>query len=188
MRKTLASIAQDWSLFLDRDGVINVRPVGDYVKSPEDFVFLPGVPEAIAQFNKLFARTVVVTNQQGIAKGLMTEKALEEVHAHMHKQLALHHARIEAVYFCPFLASANNPYRKPGVGMGLAARKQFPTIEFGKSVMVGDSISDMQFGKRLGMLTVFIADTPKEARKYPKLIDYTFSSLKALAGALEGVH
>ena len=85
MEKTgkILNIDKSWSLFLDRDGVINTRLVDDYVKCWEDFEFLPGVLEAIKCFNKLFSTIVVVTNQQGIGKGLMKVETLNNIHKKM---------------------------------------------------------------------------------------------------------
>ena len=75
-------------LFLDRDGVINVRTIGDYVKTPEEFHFLPGAEQAIADLGKMFEKIFVVTNQSGIGQGIMTHEALVIVHKHMQDSLA----------------------------------------------------------------------------------------------------
>jgi histidinol-phosphate phosphatase family protein len=149
-------VDKDWSLFLDRDGVINVRIMDDYVKSPEEFVFLENVPESIAFFNTLFQHVFVVTNQQGIGKGTMTERNLLDVHHYMQESLRNFGAKITAFYYAPQLASENAEMRKPKPGMGLKAKAEFPTVDFSKSIMVGDSDSDIEFGKNLGMKTVKI--------------------------------
>lgn len=155
-------INSDWTLFLDRDGVINKRLIGDYVKTIDEFEFLPGVPEAIAKFNQQFARVLVVTNQQGIGKGLMSHEDLDNIHDHMQQKLADFDARIDKFYYCSMLASDKNNCRKPNPAMGLWAKKDFPEIDFSKSIMVGDSISDLEFGHSLGMTTVFISGEKKE--------------------------
>ncbi|MBR9920218.1 MAG: HAD family hydrolase [Bacteroidetes bacterium] len=148
---------QNWTLFLDRDGVINHRLPGRYVQNPDEFDFMPGVPEAIAQLNRLFSPVVVVTNQQGIGKGLMTETDLAGVHAYMLSEIAAAGGKIDGVYFCPELAVGNPDCRKPNTGMAREAQKDFPNIRFDQAVMVGDSWSDMEFGNRLGMYTVFLS-------------------------------
>jgi histidinol phosphatase-like enzyme len=74
--------------------------------------------------------------------------------------------------------------RKPNIGMALKARRQFPEIRFSKSVMAGDSISDMFFGKRAGMKTVLISTDSKPAQLYPRQIDYLYPDLISLANAL----
>lgn len=150
-------IDASWTLFLDRDGVINKRLPGDYVKSIEEFELLPSVGEALQLASGVFGVIVVVTNQQGIGKGLMTERNLSEVHAYCSKLIAETGGRIDRYYFAPELANSGGTDRKPETGMALRAKEEFPQIDFERSVMIGDSGSDMEFGKRLGMKTVFVA-------------------------------
>jgi len=150
------NIDRTWSVFLDRDGVINQRIENGYVTCPEDFIFLPGVTDALKIFHSFFRRIIVVTNQQGIGKGIMTEKDLERVHGFMLKKIHSCGGRIDAVYHSPYLAGLNHPMRKPNIGMALKAKEDFPEIDFSRSVMIGDSDSDILFGKTCGMKTVFI--------------------------------
>jgi histidinol-phosphate phosphatase family protein len=169
------------TLFLDRDGVINRRRIDDYVKNTAEFVFEDGVLEAIAKLSKHFDRIVVVTNQQGVGKKLMSEKTLAEIHNNMKNEVEKAGGRIDAVYFCPDLKHSKSIYRKPNIGMGLLAKRQFPEIRFKQSVMVGDSISDMKFGKKLGMKTVFISNDKAKIAENAKLIDLNFNSLSEYA-------
>ncbi len=175
------------TLFLDRDGVINRRIEGGYVKTPAEFEFLEGVPQSLALLNKYFSPIIVVTNQQGIGKGLMSEAELEHVHHYMLKTLENKGAHIDRIYHCPALESAKDPCRKPSPGMALRAKKDFPHIRFHHSVMVGDSISDMLFGSRTGMLNVFIGK-PEAARKYPGLIHLCFNSLADFTHFIHNFH
>ena len=168
---------QNWTLFLDRDGVINRRIVNDYVKRPAEFHFIENVPQAIRIFSTIFDKIIVVTNQQGIGKGLMTVHDLDEVHSKMKTEIEDAGGHINHIFFAPELAGMKSFFRKPNIGMGLKAKKQFPSIQFKQSVMVGDSLGDMQFGKRLGMTTVLVGDNQKIAKDYPKIVDYYFSSL-----------
>jgi histidinol-phosphate phosphatase family protein len=177
-------IEKGWSLFLDRDGVINTRIADDYVMSIEQFSFIPGVLEAFRHLTEYFGRIVVVSNQQGIGKGLMTESILNKIHAHMIREVEQAGGRIDKVYFCPELRESFSFMRKPNIGMGLRAHKDFPDIRFVKSVMVGDSISDMRFGKRLGMLTVFISDDLNLIRNNAGLIDQAFPDLCTFSESL----
>ena len=164
-------------LFLDRDGVINVRLIDDYVKTEKEFEFIEGVLEAFKIFNKHFDKIIVVTNQQGIGKGIMSEEDLSQIHAYMQKEVELASGRIDAIFYCPKLAKENSIDRKPSIGMGLKARKKFKDIRFKDSIMVGDSLSDLVFGKRLKMQCVHISSSVKTARKHPKRIDKVFESL-----------
>lgn len=174
-----------WTLFLDRDGVINQRPLNDYVKKPEDFQWIGGVRESIAWLSKVFGQVVVVTNQQGIGKGIMTEQHLDKIHQKMLAEIHEKGGHIDHIYYCPALKEAKSFYRKPKPGMGLLAKKEFPQINFSKSVMVGDTISDMRFGKCLKMLTVYVGLDQRELILNDSLIDFSFNSLTEFSDYLK---
>jgi histidinol-phosphate phosphatase family protein len=143
-------------LFLDRDGVINTRIPGDYIRSVEMCVLENGVLDALKILRPLFQRIVVVTNQAGIGKGLMSEQDLNQVHHYLQEQFTAHGARVDGFYHCPNLAADNAPCRKPNIGMGIMAQSDFPEIDFAHSWMVGDSNSDIEFGQRLSMKTALV--------------------------------
>lgn len=147
-------IDHTWTLFLDRDGVINERLMGAYVRSVDEFKFLPEVPESIAQLSSIFGRVFVVTNQQGIGKGVMTERNLQDIHAYMCAEVEGHGGKIDFCYHAPELDGDENVLRKPRPGMALKAQSHFSEIHFERCVMVGDSDSDIVFGQQLGMKTV----------------------------------
>lgn len=157
------SIDKSWTLFLDRDGVINTRIENDYVKTPEEFHFLPGVTEAIAKLSGIFGKIIVVTNQQGIGKGIYSHEDLAEIHRGMVAGIEASGGRVDAVFYAPQLAAENSPMRKPGIGMALTAKEKFPSIDFSKSIMVGDTLSDMLFAKSAGMKSVFCCGQEKDA-------------------------
>lgn len=150
------NIDSSWTLFLDRDGVINERKMGGYIESVEEFKFLPKVVSAIAELSRHFQHVFVVTNQQGIGKGIMTECNLLDIHTYMVETIENAGGSISHCYFAPELKSANSEMRKPNPGMALQAQKDFPTVDFSKSIMVGDTDSDILFGTNLGMKTVRI--------------------------------
>jgi histidinol-phosphate phosphatase family protein len=171
-----------WTLFLDRDGVINERTPGDYIKKWEDFIFLPHSLKAIEKLSTIFGRIVVVTNQAGIGKGLMTEKRLNTIHTRMMKTIHEYGGRIDKVYFAPDLPINATNNRKPGTGMPLQAQKDFPEIQFPLSVIVGDSNSDMEMGDRLGMVKVFIHGKGEDHSVWQPL--FQFHSLEDFANSL----
>jgi len=177
-------IEKNWTLFLDRDGVINTRIPDDYVMTPEQFDFIPGILDSFPSLANYFGRIVIVSNQQGIGKGLMTEANLQTIHKKMLDAISKTGGRIDKVYFCPHIKESGSFLRKPNIGMGLLARKDFPDIHFSRSVMVGDSLSDMRFGKRLGMQTVYISSNLNEIRSNPGLIDQAFPDLYTFAKSL----
>ena len=151
-------INKDWTLFLDRDGVINVRIIDGYVTKIEEFEFLPNVIEALKIFKEKFKYIVVVTNQQGVGKGIMKFEDVETVHQFMVQQVAENGGKIDKVYFCPQLKSVPDNYRKPSPKMAYFAKNDFPDIDLSKSIMIGDMNSDVEFGKNAGMKTIFIGD------------------------------
>ena len=128
------------ALFLDRDGVINVDHA--YVHHPKDFQFIEGVFELVAAANKAGYLVVVVTNQAGIGRGYYTEADFHALTEWMHEQFALHNARIDAVYFCPFHPEhgigrykRNADCRKPKPGMVLQAADE-QKIELSRSLRI----------------------------------------------------
>ncbi|MCS6990990.1 MAG: HAD-IIIA family hydrolase [Chitinophagales bacterium] len=165
-----------WTLFLDRDGVINQKKDNDYIRSVQEFLFLPEVPEALARLARLFGRIIIVTNQQGVGKGIMRMEDVDAIHNYMKEQVRLNGGRIDAVYVAPELASPNPVLRKPATGMAIQAKADFPEIDFRRSVVIGDALTDLEFGKRLGMITVFLA--PRHVRQ-PELADFTAENLAA---------
>ncbi len=146
------------TIFLDRDGVINrKRPEGDYVKRWEEFEFLPGVLEAIPKLNEVARRVIVVTNQRGVARGRMTEEALQEIHRKMLEAITAAGGRIDAVYHCPH-EEGTCECRKPRIGLFLQAKRDFPDIDFREAVVVGDSPTDLEAAQRLGCGGVLVVE------------------------------
>ena len=178
------NINKTWSLFLDRDGVINKKLENDYVKHWVEFEFLDGVVDALKYLNSVFGHIVVVTNQQGIGKRLYRTEDLEIIHKNMLYEIDYHGGRIDKVYFSPHLEAEKHPSRKPGIGMAMSAKKDFPNIDFSKSIMVGDSMSDMEFARTAGMKTAFISEGEKEDPR----IDFNFRSLNDFVIALQNSH
>lgn len=173
------------ALFLDRDGVINQRPHNDYVKTLAEFQIITGVIESIAYLSTKYDPILVVTNQQGIGKGLMSQDDLNRIHDFMIDKITRGGGRIDKVYHCGDLANTESLYRKPAPGMGLKARKDFPSIRFKQSVMVGDTLTDMIFGKNLGMCTVLIDKNKELSRNYPELINHRYETLACFTDALK---
>jgi D-glycero-D-manno-heptose 1,7-bisphosphate phosphatase len=152
------------TVFLDRDGVLNEKmPEGRYVTGWHEFHLLPGIPEAIARLNRAGLRVVVVSNQRGIALGLYTAADVESIHASLQNLLKTHGAHVDAFYFCPHDKQECN-CRKPLPGLFEQAAAQFPDLAAETSVMIGDSLSDIEFGRRLGMKTVFIQAAPERQK------------------------
>ncbi|RTL59209.1 MAG: HAD-IIIA family hydrolase [Sphingobacteriales bacterium] len=181
--KPFPPIDQSWTLFLDRDGVINHEKHMDYIRSWDEFKFYDGVPEALKLFNSKFKHIVIVTNQKGVGKGWMTLEALLNINHQMTAAIEAEGGRIDSVYFCTDLEETSAD-RKPNTGMGLRAQKDFPAINFSKSIMIGNTLSDMEFGRRLGMFTVFLKTTRPDTPIPHPFIDRAYNDLLSVAKAL----
>jgi len=167
-----------WTLFLDRDGVINRKIEGGYIARWEEFEYLPGVMQALVDLCPHFGYIIIVTNQQGIGKGLMTEQELTDIHDRLRTDILSAGGRVDAVYHSPFLETDNHSWRKPSTGMAVQARRDFPAIDFKRSIMVGDSLTDVIFGQQLGMKTVLIGDnssTVEPDTRFSSLLDFARS-------------
>ena len=143
-------------MFLDRDGVINEKaPEGDYVSDWDKFRFLPMAPEAIAELNRSGRTVIVITNQRGIALGRYTQEALADIHQRMSAELAAKAARVDAIYVCPH-DKGECECRKPKTGLFRQAFADFPAANSTNSVMIGDSLGDMQAAERCAMRRIFV--------------------------------
>ena len=142
------------TLFLDRDGVINMKLDSRYVRNFSEFEFMKGAELAIANLSKIFKRILIVTNQQGIAKGIMSTEDLNSLHQNMLQQLKTSGGAIQKIYYCPHLDAENCKCRKPNTGMIKQAIIDFPDLENEKSYLVGDSDSDITAGNKMGLITV----------------------------------
>jgi len=172
------------TIFLDRDGVINRKmPEGQYVTSWRHFELLPGIPEAIARLNRAGLRVLVVTNQRGIALGRYTAADVEDIHSQMQRVLSVSGAHVDGLYFCPH-DKRQCDCRKPLPGLFEQAQKQFPKIAAASSLVIGDSLSDIEFGRNLSMHSIFIEGDESHrrhqkpgAQKAADLADLRFPSL-----------
>lgn len=172
-------IDSSWTLFLDRDGVINIDRA-DYVYVPEQFIFAEGALEALNILARVFSRIVVVTNQKGVGQGLMSLRDLEVVHEYMMNEITKAGGRIDLVLFSTG-TDTTDPFRKPNTGMAYRAQEISPEIDFSKSVMIGDKHIDIQWGQAIGAWSCWIenalyADTPEKVSP-----DQVFTSLKEAA-------
>ena len=178
----LKTIDKTWTLFIDRDGVINHEKKDDYIHTWEEFDFYDGVKEAMKIFNENFGWIILVTNQRGIAKGVTKLEDLNIIHKNMLEEIEKSGGRIDRIYFCPDM---DGPNRKPNNGMGLKAMKDFPEIDLTKSVMIGNTLSDMAFGRNLGVaINIFLPTTRKEVDVKDDRIDLVFPDLVSAAKAL----
>jgi D-glycero-D-manno-heptose 1,7-bisphosphate phosphatase len=175
----LAQVDVSWTLFLDRDGVINERIFGGYILNYSDFQFKEGVLESSKELFSKFGRVIVVTNQQCVAKGLISEVDLAILHEKMIRDFQKAASKIDRVFAALELKGDEPFMRKPHIKMAELAQSDFPEIDFNKSIMVGDTDSDLRFGEMLGMKTVLIRSEEKtsvvpdlELNRLGDLIDF----------------
>ena len=179
----LKAIDQSWTLFLDRDGVLNHDKVGSYIFNPGEFVFYDGVPPVFRLFKEKFGRIVIATNQRGVGRKLMSVADLDAIHQKMLSAIEAEGGKIDAIFYASSIDN-NDTIRKPNPGMALQAKARFPEIDFSKSIMVGNNISDMEFGRNAGMYCIFLTTTIPHVELPHLAIDMSFNSLTDFAKAL----
>lgn len=161
------------AIFLDRDKTLVEDP--GYISSPEQLRLLPGIPEALVQLSRLGYKLIVVTNQSGVARGIITEQTLKEIHEHLEQMLERNGVKLDAIYYCPHHPEGSvqkyrreSDLRKPNPGMLLLAAKQMD-IDLSNSWMIGNSHRDIIAGRRAGCRTILL-DTPGATKT---ALDYT---------------
>ncbi|MDO8384334.1 MAG: HAD-IIIA family hydrolase [Microbacterium sp.] len=190
-RLTLAAAVAEragktWCLFLDRDGVINSRVFGGYIRDWAAFSFEPGALDALAILARWAPRVVIVTNQQGVGKRLMTWADLADIHDRMRGAISAAGGRIDAVQFCPHLAGDDCACRKPRPGMATQYLGAHPEVDGSLSILVGDTESDMEMGRRLADLTGGCVNV-RIGGQHDPLADGTYESLADFAAAVRGL-
>lgn len=179
----LHEIDKSWTLFLDRDGVINEERLNQYVLHWKQFIFSPGVLEAFKKLSDKFGRILIVSNQRGVGKGLMTEEALSDIHREMKKEVVQVGGHIDKIYYCIDVDDKHYG-RKPNPGMAYRAKQDFPELDLNRAIMVGNKPSDMRFGRAAGLFTVFLRTTnPDQQFPHPD-IDLCYNSLLDFANSL----
>lgn len=178
----LSKVNKEWTLFLDRDGVLN-HDKSPYTLNADEFEFYDGVIAAIKKFSGIFRYIFVVTNQRGVGRNLMTEDDLSGIHQKMTGGIIEAGGRIDKIYYCTSISN-EHPDRKPNPGMAMRAMKEHPEVDRNRSIMVGNNISDMQFGRSAGFHTVLLSTTDVRVTLPHPLIDMQFDSLAEFAEAL----
>jgi D-glycero-alpha-D-manno-heptose 1-phosphate guanylyltransferase len=185
----LKKIDKDWTLFLDRDGVINEDKPNSYIFNADEFIIYDGLlskgnkPGAFKKFADLFGRIIIITNQRGVGREMMSKKDLLDIHEKLVREVTASGGRIDHIYYCP-APDKKDPGRKPNLGMAVQVKKDFPDVNFSRSIMVGNNFSDMQFGKNAGMHTVFVRTTNPGVELPYQDIDLLYNSLADFAKGL----
>jgi len=175
------------AVFIDRDGVINKKmPEGDYVKDWSEFSFLPGVFEGLRILKDKGFLLIVVTNQRCIARGIITEEKLKEIHKLMINEMEKNRTGVNAIYHCPHENNEKCDCRKPEPGMILRAANDFMSkgiqIDMEKSYMIGDSEKDILAGKAVKLRTILIGETSDHADGLKRSLLDAAKSITGLGG------
>lgn len=177
---SLRELDKQWTILIDRDGVINHEKKNEYVLNWEEFIFYEGVPEALALLSRKLGKIIVITNQRGIGKGLMSLDDLESIHLQMRKKIKEAGGRIDEIYFCTSMDDKDER-RKPNPGMAFQAFEEDPGIDPEKTIMIGNKPSDMRFARNAGIFSVFVTTTNPEMPFPHADIDWQFPGLPEVA-------
>jgi D,D-heptose 1,7-bisphosphate phosphatase len=179
------------AVFLDRDNTLIEDP--GYISHPDQVKLLEGVPEALSELKRMGYKLIIVSNQSAVARGIITEKVLVQIHERLEELLALQGAALDKIYYCPDHPEGaipryrkENPWRKPAPGMLLAAAEEFD-IDLTDSWLVGDSSRDIDAGKSAGCRTILIQNAAHSRTIEPGVTspDYTAVNIKEVANIIK---
>jgi D-glycero-D-manno-heptose 1,7-bisphosphate phosphatase len=148
---------------LDRDGVIN-HDSDNFIKTPEEWLPIPGSLEAIARLNHAGYQVILATNQSGVGRGLFEVSMLNAIHDRMHRALAQIGGRIDAIFFCPHAQEANCACRKPKSGLLEEIARRF-SVDLKGVPSVGDSLRDLQASAAVGAVPILVLTGKGEATR-----------------------
>lgn len=167
------------AVLLDRDGTLNERIVDDYVRTPEQLQLLPGAAAAVGRLNRAGLPVLLVTNQRGVGRALMTQQDLTAVHRRLAAELAVAGAWLDGIYVCPH-DRGRCDCRKPLPGLARQIVTDHSNLDLTRSVVIGDSDDDMGFARAIGARGVLIGG--------PRAADRVVATLQeAVDLVLEGV-
>ncbi len=165
-QRNQTNVLEGVTVFLDRDGTLNYDP--GYLKVAVDLKLLSGVGPALARLKRAGARLVVVTNQSGVGRGIVTLKDLETIHARLQGLLEQEGAALDAIYFCPHHPNDGCRCRKPNAGMVERAVSELQ-LDLRRSYLIGDHVRDIQLAKRVGAKAILLTPTPVDAQALERL-------------------
>ncbi|OGX15619.1 MAG: hypothetical protein A2166_02485 [Omnitrophica WOR_2 bacterium RBG_13_41_10] len=174
------------AVFLDRDGVINQYP-GDYqyVKSWEEFRFLPGVQSALKNLVDNGFKIFIISNQAGVSKGIYSQENLDKITQNMLNDFSKHGIEVSGVYYCIHRQEDNCSCRKPKIGLIEMALESLKNksydIDLSRSFFIGDTIKDIETGKSSGLKTILVfsgKEKPENKKNWPVLPDFTSPNLE----------
>lgn len=168
----MSSVPAKKTVFLDRDGTLIIDKI--YLNDPDQIVYLPGVFEALGRLRDAGYQFIMVTNQSGVARGIVSLENLEEIHRRMRVAFAEHGIEFRAIYYAPYAVDSNHPLRKPAPGMLLKGAEECEA-DLKSSWMIGDRLSDVVAGHRAGCRSVLLTgveqpDSAAAAEAQPEFV------------------
>jgi len=155
-------------VLLDRDGVLNRKPtLARYVRTPEEFEWMTGAAEAVARLNAAGYIVLVITNQAGVARGIMSREAVDQIHDRIRRDLKAVNGRIDAFYVCPHAPDAGCACRKPKPGLILQAQAEHG-FDLTKTLFIGDDPRDEQAAQSAGCLF----DKARDVSQLRRIVDH----------------
>jgi D-glycero-D-manno-heptose 1,7-bisphosphate phosphatase len=179
------------AVFFDRDDTLIEDP--GYINHPDQVKLLEGVPEALSSLRRMGYKLIVISNQSAVARGIVTEQVLAQIHERIEQLLARHGAALDKIYYCPYHPDGAIPayrkessWRKPEPGMLLTAAEELD-IDLTASWLVGDSARDIDAGKSAGCTTILIQNAAHSRTLEPGATspDYTAVNLKEVANIIK---
>lgn len=179
------------AVFLDRDDTLIEDP--GYINNPDQVKLLDGVGESLSKLRQMGYKLIVVSNQSAVARGIVSEKVLGEIHERLEELLAHDGVRLDKIYYCPFHPDGSIPkyrkesdWRKPRPGMLLAAAEELD-IDLGASWLVGNSQRDIHAGLTAGCKTVLIDDAKHSIKTEPRQVepDYKAVNMKEVVNIIK---
>lgn len=168
-------------IILDRDGVIN-QDSPHFIKSPDEFIFLPGSLEAIAKLTQAGHRISVASNQSGIARGYLTEEILQKIHHKMISTIQQHDGELHDIVYCPHAPGGACLCRKPKPGMLIHIADKY-NVTYQDIIFIGDRLSDIRAAESIGARAMLVRSTATE----PEVLEYypTLPSFVSLLAFVE---
>jgi histidinol-phosphate phosphatase family protein len=174
-------------VYLDRDGTLNFDP--GYLNRPDQLQLLPGVGQAVARLNRAGFRAVVLSNQSGVARGLITKEQLDAVHLRLRELLAEDGARLDGIFICPHHPEEACACRKPAPGLVVRAQQELGLAP-DRAIVIGDKASDVELARNIGATAVFVSSGHHPEEEQARMVDRSLVpdfTARDLAGAVEWI-
>ena len=178
----MSGAIDDKVVILDRDGTIVIDR--NYLSDAAGLEFLPGAPEGLRSMHEQGYRLIVITNQSGVGRGLFSLDSLHQMNVRLQEMFRMSGARLERIYFCPHRPEEQCECRKPKIRLLMDAASELG-FDPSRAVVIGDQSSDVEFGKRVGAVTMLVAAQGSAGALHSIAPDYVVRDLRQAAALLQ---